>query len=180
MKNVKVMTVRELANFILKHKEDVIEFAMENKLYPDSPQSTVYCRNWWFVRLLDYPEYMSHNIFLDYCGGGAGISFPYQKETIQEELFNIIKDMCPDINENKEPIVYVDISSYIKIECVEICPHCDREVEINWCTKEDGYEIYCPYCGQKMLLCDDCMHSPDNKAQHCDWCKETGCFRNRK
>lgn len=47
---------------------------------------------------------------------------------------------------------------------VELCPNCGGEVEMVWDIKEDGYEIYCPYCGKKMMLCDACMHANDFKG----------------
>lgn len=185
MKNVKTMTAREFAKFILDHKEDIIEFATTKDNYNTPLESIDDCSGWWFVQPLIYPQYQSYNIFIDYCGGGYGVAYSYDDvdftvDNIQKDLKEWMQGIGTDDNDNKEPIVYVDISPYIKIECVEICPHCGEEVEINWCTKEDGYEIYCPYCGKKMLLCDECMHSPDNKTQNCDWCEETGCFRNKK
>lgn len=187
MKNVKVMTAKELVEFILNHKEDTIEFAMTNGLYPDSPQSIDDCCDWWFSKIINHPEYSSYNIFMDFCGGGYGINIPYNepldsntKEDVMNRMQEFLATQGADTNDEEEFIVYVDISPYIKIECVETCPHCGEEVEINWCAKENGYEVYCPYCGKKIMLCDECMHSNDNIEQKCDWCKETGCFRNKK
>lgn len=61
----------------------------------------------------------------------------------------------------------------------EWCPTCENEVEINgWNVKEDGYRTYCPYCGHKLMLCDECMHTND---YHGDCKGEDGlCFRERK
>ena len=61
-------------------------------------------------------------------------------------------------------------------EEVEMCPHCDTEITIEWDVENDGYEVICPECGEKIMLCDACLHSEDNGFQYCDWCKE-GCFR---
>lgn len=187
MKNVKAMTTKELVEFILNHKEDTIEFAMTNGLYPDSPQSIDDCCDWWFSKIINHPEYSSYNIFMDFCGGGYGTNIPYNeplnsnmKEDVMNRMQEFLATQGADTNDEEEFIVYVDISPYVKTECVETCPHCGEEVEINWCTKENGYEVYCPYCGKKIMLCDECMHANDNVTQKCDWCKETGCFRNKK
>ena len=71
---------------------------------------------------------------------------------------------------------------------VETCPHCETEISLAWSPKDDGFEIYCPKCGEKIMLCDACFHldeydvEPDQ--QHppgsCDWCEETGCWRKNR
>ena len=63
-------------------------------------------------------------------------------------------------------------------EVTEVCPSCDFEVTVNWDTETQGYEIFCPNCGQKMLLCDACMHAEDGGVVICDWAANNGCFRN--
>lgn len=67
---------------------------------------------------------------------------------------------------------------HVAYETTEVCPHCDSEVTLNWSVKDFGYAIYCPYCGQRMMLCDECTHAADNHEQKCDWC-ESGCWRTR-
>lgn len=59
----------------------------------------------------------------------------------------------------------------------EVCPHCEREVEIRgWNTDTDGYKAFCPYCGGRLMLCDECLHSADCKG--CDYNSETDtCYR---
>lgn len=68
----------------------------------------------------------------------------------------------------------------MKREEVEICPYCMNENIVNWDVEKDGYEITCQYCGEKILLCDACLHSDDNKGGQCDWNDEKGCFRIHK
>ena len=42
----------------------------------------------------------------------------------------------------------------------ELCAECEREVEIHgWDTERDGYQAFCPYCGEVLMLCDECQHS---------------------
>lgn len=67
----------------------------------------------------------------------------------------------------------------MKWEVTEVCPYCESENTIIWNPEIDGYAIYCPHCGEKMMLCDACFHAEDNKEQRCDWC-ETGCWREMK
>lgn len=68
----------------------------------------------------------------------------------------------------------------MKREEVEVCPHCDGEITIQWDVEKDGYQISCPYCGNKIMLCDACKHSDDNPEQKCDWCEQYNCFRKPK
>lgn len=62
-------------------------------------------------------------------------------------------------------------------EEVEVCPHCMGENIVQHDVEEDGYEVVCQHCGEKIMLCDACMHSEDNKGQGCDWSEANGCFR---
>lgn len=62
-----------------------------------------------------------------------------------------------------------------KNEVIECCPHCEREVVMQWDTEADGYEAICPYCGNRLMLCDECQHSvcEDGEPHDCDWCANT-------
>lgn len=44
-------------------------------------------------------------------------------------------------------------------EVVEVCPECGAENIMTWDVEKDGYVAYCPHCGSKMMLCDECIHS---------------------
>lgn len=50
------------------------------------------------------------------------------------------------------------------VDYYECCPHCGRENWLGWDYKDDGYEIFCMYCGEKMMLCNMCPESDS-----CDW-----------
>jgi DNA-directed RNA polymerase subunit RPC12/RpoP len=63
-------------------------------------------------------------------------------------------------------------------EVVEVCPECGEENIITWDVEKDGYVAYCPHCGSKMMLCDECLHADDAKV--CDWCACRGCYRERE
>lgn len=61
----------------------------------------------------------------------------------------------------------------------EFCANCEREVEIHgWDTERDGYQAFCPYCGDVLMLCDECQHT--EPAPLCDFNSETGMCRYRK
>lgn len=64
-----------------------------------------------------------------------------------------------------------------KKEVVEYCSECENEVVLQWDTDADGFEIVCPYCGKKLMLCDECKHTvcEDGEPHDCDWCDETSC-----
>lgn len=60
-------------------------------------------------------------------------------------------------------------------EAVEVCPHCGNEnIYPMWDMENNGYIAQCKNCGKEIFLCDECLHSEDNKGQKCDWC-ETAC-----
>jgi len=47
----------------------------------------------------------------------------------------------------------------------EFCSCCEREVNMQWDIDRDGYEAYCPYCGEKLMLCSECFEA----GIVCDW-----------
>jgi tRNA G26 N,N-dimethylase Trm1 len=65
---------------------------------------------------------------------------------------------------------------------VEYCPNCETEVEMRWDVKSSGYKAFCPHCGERLMLCDECMHPQDeDETPHCDYDRRTdSCWRNPK
>ena len=59
-------------------------------------------------------------------------------------------------------------------EITEVCPHCDREVTMTWDVKEDGYKAFCPYCGGRLMLCDECRHQDGVFCDQCNYDSKTG------
>lgn len=63
----------------------------------------------------------------------------------------------------------------------ELCSNCDTEVEMRWDVEMFGYKAYCPYCGQRLMLCDECQHPNGEYDDNCDYCTETdSCRFNKK
>lgn len=62
----------------------------------------------------------------------------------------------------------------MKREIVEVCPRCDVEVVMQWDVKQDGFKSFCPYCGNRLMLCDECMH-PDGEYNggYCNYDSQT-------
>jgi hypothetical protein len=56
----------------------------------------------------------------------------------------------------------------------ELCPHCEREVEMFWDTDTNGFKAFCPYCGERLMLCDGCLHSGTG---NCDYSNNTDSCR---
>lgn len=54
---------------------------------------------------------------------------------------------------------------------VEWCVNCERQTVMLWNIKEDGLTAFCPYCGQKMMLCEQCTGDCDYSYGF-DICKE--------
>lgn len=65
-----------------------------------------------------------------------------------------------------------------QFEVCEVCPECGAENIMTWDVETEGYVAYCPHCGSKMMLCDECLHADDAKV--CDWCACRGCYRERQ
>ena len=57
----------------------------------------------------------------------------------------------------------------------EYCPHCENEIEMRWDTDTRGFKAFCPVCGKRLMLCDECQHT--GKAGGCDYNSETGFCR---
>ena len=72
----------------------------------------------------------------------------------------------------------------------EVCPHCESEIEMSWSVKARGYKAFCPVCGQRLMLCDECQHreqtgdaippcSYDSETDSCELNREEKpCLRN--
>ena len=66
-----------------------------------------------------------------------------------------------------------------RCQVTEMCPHCENEVTMNWDVEMYGYQAYCPYCGKRLMLCDECTHSDNDIAGGCDYDSPTDrCSRN--
>lgn len=63
-------------------------------------------------------------------------------------------------------------------EIIECCPNCEREVNMMWDTKADGYKAYCPYCGEQLMLCSECPHRNEGDVTAaCDFDGESDACR---
>ena len=58
---------------------------------------------------------------------------------------------------------------------IEVCPHCMNEIEMTWDTDQRGFEAFCPVCGKRLMLCDECMHLEDGRD--CDYDSKNDCCR---
>lgn len=61
----------------------------------------------------------------------------------------------------------------------EICPHCESEVTLEWDVEARGYKAFCPVCGGRLMLCDECQHrGPGGECTgDCDYNAETDSCR---
>ena len=59
----------------------------------------------------------------------------------------------------------------------EPCPYCDTYIAIKVDPDDPSYEVVCPECGERLMLCTLCH---DDFGDDCDWCKERGCKRMRR
>lgn len=54
---------------------------------------------------------------------------------------------------------------------VEWCINCNKQITMLWDPEEDGLTAFCPYCGKKMMLCEQCCGDCDYSYGF-DICKE--------
>lgn len=62
----------------------------------------------------------------------------------------------------------------------EYCPHCDSCVPVLIDEQEHTcYEVTCPVCGQKLMLCTLCNWDSEetDRPHFCDWSPANGCYR---
>lgn len=69
------------------------------------------------------------------------------------------------------------LQSEERYEVVETCPHCDSEVIMKWNTDAMGFKAFCPVCGKRLMLCDECMHRTGELVDDCDFCSRTDTCR---
>ncbi len=75
------------------------------------------------------------------------------------------------------------IESFEQETVVEYCANCESEIQMKWNVATDGYQVYCPVCGNRLMLCDECMHSnPDGSfTGFCDYSRKTdSCFHQKR
>ncbi|MBE6101480.1 MAG: hypothetical protein E7200_05170 [Selenomonas ruminantium] len=61
----------------------------------------------------------------------------------------------------------------------ELCPNCGNEIEMKWNTDIWGYKAFCPVCGGRLMLCDECKHTEEFGGK-CDYdAKSDSCMHNK-
>lgn len=132
-------------------------------------------------------------LVFDYYGGGCFRSYNINIDYYNDETFEEISEhICRVLDAEEDWIIFIQWTqdeclkkdeeeaarAIQQYEVVEVCPECGAENIIRWDVEKDGYVAYCPHCGSKMMLCDECLHS-DN-APICDWNPRNGCCRERE
>lgn len=51
----------------------------------------------------------------------------------------------------------------------EYCSCCDSEIEMCWDVERDGFKAFCPVCGNRLMLCDECKHRSSEFIDDCDY-----------
>ena len=128
----------------------------------------------------------------DYYGGDHLRVFDYDEGSMYEEdAERLIKAVLQDIFDVSYDTLLLLVQwtpdeclkeeaprAIRQYEVVEVCPECGAENVMTWDVEKEGYVAYCPHCGSKMMLCDECLHADDAKV--CDWCACRGCYRERE
>lgn len=91
---------------------------------------------------------------------------------IKDSTLQSIYDRANKIAAAKSDLERAKIQAFV---VTEYCPHCEKEQSILWDAGKDGYEIYCPTCGEKIMLCSVC-----DEFDTCDWREDSGCKKRKK
>lgn len=51
---------------------------------------------------------------------------------------------------------------------IEVCPNCGSEINMEWDVGTSGYKAFCPVCGKRLMLCDECLHREYGDVAVCD------------
>lgn len=101
----------------------------------------------------------------------------FQKEVGRLEDFGLsgqdVIDFAVNYRSKKIEEPATDDRTY---EVTELCPNCGREITMTWDTDTDGFKAFCPHCGGRLMLCDECRHCTDGKIV-CDYNSETDTCR---
>lgn len=57
----------------------------------------------------------------------------------------------------------------------EMCSYCGSEIEMRWAVNIRGYQAFCPVCGKRLMLCDECRHTEGDA--YCDYDRTTNSCR---
>lgn len=177
-----------IADFALTSYDDDCEITIP-KILSDIRES-----GWYGVKEFGEIGFNSDNrqLAFDYYGGSHLRVFDYNEEFMDErDAEKLIKDTLQDIFDVSydTPLLLVQwtqdecikkdeeeaAKTIRQFEVCEVCPECGAENIMRWDVKKDGYVAYCPHCGSKMMLCDECFHSDD--APICNWSSRNGCCR---
>ena len=181
------------ADFALTRTQDDGEIDMSN---PENIFEEVEC--WYGIKELGeigFNSFEDRQVVFDYYSGGRFKSYNINDDDFHNYCYRA--DMVKEITEVIQEVLNVDENWYILVqwdqdkclvqdeqeamrtiqqyEVVEVCPECGAENIMTWNVEKEGYVAYCPRCGSKMMLCDECMNSDD--APICDWSPCNGCFR---
>lgn len=105
---------------------------------------------------------------------------PYHEEETPEGILKILDAMKglatlygKDLEE--KPETEEEAEEHTE-EVTEVCSHCDSEVTLPWDIAESGYKAFCPYCGNRLMLCAYCP-----RVEQCDYDEDTDtCYYNRE
>ena len=178
-----------------RQTEFVADFALTS--YDDDCETTIPKvpsdireSGWYGVKELSEIGFDSCNrqLAFDYYGGGHLRVFDYDEGFMDEEdaerlikavlqdIFDVSYDALLLVQWTPDECLKEEASRAIQqCEVVEVCPECGAENIMVWDVEKEGYVAYCPHCGSKMMLCDECIHSDD--APICDWSPCNGCCR---
>lgn len=100
-------------------------------------------------------------------------AFIYAQAKITDKAFHRVNRIV----HAKIQRLIADIPAVEDNDIVEQCPKCGNLVRLKWDVERDGYTIYCPYCGYRMMLCSMCNVRDSGE---CGWNSETGKCKNYK
>ncbi len=126
-------------------------------------------------------------LICDYYGGGCAEmcqvwdddceTFEYMMKDIQDVIVKTLNIQESGVY-SESLILIKKRCAYEDEECSHIvtqrCPHCESRIKMRWNTETQGFKAFCPVCGQRLMLCNECLQlgSPcdyDDRTDSCEY-----------
>lgn len=115
MKYIQPMNCEEFAQHLLTlYNGDTVEFGTDPGVeWPDETPDIDDVTVWYFVRVINIPEYESRFILIDYCGGECAFAIPLNnyKNGCDEDDKRVVMDKVKEFFKNCD-----DVDDYVFVE----------------------------------------------------------------
>lgn len=167
----------EVALTILRASDNVIEAPKASNLCPYGRDSNddFWTYRWYFIKNeRGLQEFIAVIGDQGYSGLdrhnwiGQWICAECEYDDLVGEVF--IYTLSGTEQEHQRLLDILDKAQHETETVTELCPECDREVTLVWNPRKQGFKAFCPHCGARLMLCDECQHRTGGGCtEDCDY-----------